>query len=120
MKTMFKAATESNLTQLEMSQDVLDLALRITNYIHSNFLESDFFTLGNAEQEDLDRFYETLKDAKNNSEGDLVSIEMECEQFRIFEKIFWYGANFGDDVPELEDYHDEIWDASELVSPKIS
>ncbi len=112
MKNMFRILAKGNPTQLEMSRNVLDLGTKITSYINDNFTASDFFTIGNARHEDVSKFLDFLKEAQDamNSDDDILSLSLDKGQYRIFGTVFWYGRNFGDDIPELEALHDDICD----------
>ncbi len=119
MKYIFKIVAEGNPTQLEMSREVLGLAIRISSYINDNFMASDFFTIGNVSQEDVSKFLGSLKEAQDaiDSVDDPLSLSIDEEQYHIFGRVFWYGRNFGDDIEELEAVHDDIWDVAEVMSP---
>ena len=118
MKTMFKVATESNLTQLEMSQDVLDLAIIISDYIEKKPMESDFFCIRPSITED--QFTDVLKKLKQTKselaeETETTSLSLEEGEYQVFEALFSYAYNFGDDIPELEAHHDQICPIAELM-----
>ncbi|WP_417517722.1 hypothetical protein [Marinobacter sp.] len=115
MKNIFKIVAQGNPINLEMGPDALDIVLKITAYIDNNFMESDFFTLGNVVHEDFSSVRRYIQNAKNSTtnEDDTVSLSLDLEQYRLFNNIIWYGVNFGDDIPELESLHDDICDIRE-------
>lgn len=43
VQNMFKVFADGNPKQVEMTQDVLDMAIAISNYVQENPMESDFF-----------------------------------------------------------------------------
>ena len=112
MQNMFKVVADGNPKQVEMTQDVLDMAIAITSYISNNFMESDFFTLGSTDEDNINRFLDVLKDAKARAseDGSMISIDLDEQNSHLCEQILWYGRNFGDDIPELESLHDSICD----------
>jgi len=115
MKNMFKIVAQGDPTHVEMSPDVLDMALKISTYIDNNFDESDFFTLGNVGHEDFSKFRSSIEEAQSgiSDESDTVSLSFDTEQYRLFDTVMWYGSNFGDDITELEPLHDDICDVRE-------
>ena len=122
MKYIFRITAEGNPIQLIIGRDVLDIAVRISNYINSNFVASDFFTLGNTCHEAVTQFLEVLQTAQddkvNLSFKRNQSDNFDRDQFNMLERVLWYGSNFGDDIPELEPFHDDIYSIYEDCFPK--
>ncbi len=56
---MFKVFADGNPKQVEMTQDVLDMAIAISNYVQENPMESDFFCIRPSIDEQ--QFADTLK-----------------------------------------------------------
>lgn len=110
MKPMFKIVAEGNPKQCETSRDFLDLAVQITSYLVTNFQSSDFNEMTQITQSDLNDFLELLQ----NSQGqitlgdDSISLSLNPETFNLLNRVFWYGRNYGDDITELSQIHDEI------------
>jgi len=115
---MFKVVAQGDPTHVEMSPDVLDMAAQISTYIDNNFIESDFFTLGNVRHEDFSKFRSSIEEAQIDAsdESDTVSLSLDKEQYRLFDAVMWYGSNFGDDIAELEPLHDDICDVREEMN----
>lgn len=112
MRNIFKIIADEDPVQLEVGRDVLDMAIRIASYINSNFDASDFFTIGNTSHEGVARFLETLQETHGRimSAHDKVSLILRRNEYHMLETVLWYGSNFGDDIPELELYHNQMWD----------
>ncbi len=118
MKNMFRVVSQGDPTHVEMSPDVLHVAVRISDYIDNNFVKSDFFTLGNVGYEDFSKFRNSIEKAHNSisPEEAMVSLSLDSEDFRLFDTLMWYGCNFGDDIAELEPFHDDICDVREKMN----
>lgn len=115
---MFKIVVGGNPTELEMSRDVLDMAVKISGYIDKNFVKSDFFTLGNVGHEAFSKFRSSIEEAQSSTsvEGDTISLSLVSEEYRLFDTVMWYGSNFGDDIAELELLHNDICDVREEMN----
>lgn len=120
MKIIFKIIENEDPIQLEVGRDVLDMAIRITSYIKNNFDESDFFTIGNTRDHVVAQFLEILQEAhkriKLEDDKVLLSLkrdmsgDFDSDLYHMLKRVLWYGSNFGDDIPELELYHNQMWD----------
>lgn len=120
MKNMFKIVADGNPTQLEMSRDVLDLAVQVTSHINDNFESSDFFAIRHTEQEEISMFLSFLNEAQNamQPEDDMVSLALNPEQYRHFENVFIHAHNFMDeDFDEDFETIDYIADVIAPISP---
>ncbi len=119
MKNTLKIINDGNPTQLEVGRDVLDVTIRISSYINDNFTASDFFTIGNTSHDEVVMFLEILEEAQGRMklEDDKITISLKRYQYSMFESVLWYGSNFGDDIPELEPFHDDIWDIYHACFP---
>jgi hypothetical protein len=117
MKNMFKIVAEATYTQFEMSRDVIGLATDLATYIDENFMDSDFFTLGNTSHSGIKHILQVVKDAQNSlgAEDKTLSLTLDKEERRVFERMFVYGRGFADDIKALEDKHDDIYDVAELM-----
>ncbi len=124
MNYKIRIVSEGNPIELEMNGCVLDLVLRIFVYINNNPLESDFFCIVSTRhtEADFQSLFTALKSARNSlgGEDDMASLRLDREQNYIFERVLWYGRNFGDDIEELETFHDDFYYVSELMSPPQS
>lgn len=58
---MFKIVAEGNPTQLDMSRDVLDLAIKVTQTIVDDFEGSDFWEITTYKQDVVENLLEILK-----------------------------------------------------------
>lgn len=117
---MFKIVADGNPTQLEMSRDVLDLAVQVTSHINDNFESSDFFAIRHTEQEEISMFLSFLNEAQNamQPEDDMVSLALNPEQYRHFENVFIHAHNFMDeDFDEDFETIDYIADVIAPISP---
>ncbi|PZX55569.1 hypothetical protein [Algoriphagus chordae] len=127
MKYIFRVIEEGNPTQLEIGQDVLDVLIKISSYINTDFVASDFFTLGNTSHHALTQFLELLQDAQGQMklENNKVLLTLKRDRFDKFDRdqyhllknVLWYGSNFGDDIPELESLHDDIYNMYGEIFP---
>ena len=109
-KYTLKILADEDPIQLEVGRPVLDMAIRITSYINTNFDESDFFTIGNTSHNAVNQFLELLKEGQGGMKLEQDNISLKIYQYDMLESVLWYGSNFGDDIPELEPHHDQIWD----------
>ncbi len=108
---MFKVVADGNPKQVEMTQDVLDMAIAISNYIQKNPMESDFFCI--CPSIDEQEFADTLTALKRLKEevvrgNDVSYVFLDNDQYNTLDRILGYGRNFADDIPELESLHDSI------------
>ncbi|MFD2588926.1 MULTISPECIES: hypothetical protein [Flavobacteriaceae] len=120
MRNIFKIIADKDPIQLEVGRPVLDMAIRIGSYIKNNFDESDFFTIGHTREHVVTHFLEILQEAheRMKPEDDRVLLSFkrdmsghyDSDHYHMLKRVLWYGSNFGDDIPELEPYHDQIWD----------
>jgi hypothetical protein len=112
MQNMFKVVADGNPQEVEMSPNVLDMAIAIAKHIQKNPMESDFFAITNIKEENFEKLLQTLENSHEAFKGDegVLSISLDKEDYDIFDRVFWYGRNFGDDIPELEELHDNMWD----------
>ena len=120
MKNMFKIMAEGNPTELEMSRDVLDMALRLAEFTDKNYERADFFTVGRTRHSDFKNFLQTLQETNNRLQGDddTISIHLDKEHFRIFQNVFTVARMFFDDMPEFDEQtYDEIYDMAEIIDP---
>jgi hypothetical protein len=126
-KYTFKINSDKDSIHLELGRGVLDNAIRIATYIKNNFDASDFFTIGNTRYHVLTHFLETLQNAHGRMKPEafkvLLSLKRDMsgnfdnDQYHILERVLWYGSNFGDDIPELEPFHDDMWDIYHACFP---
>ena len=95
-----------------MSRDVLKLAIMVSDYINNNFMESDFFTLGNVEPEEFSKFLLLLKNTQNvtRTDNSPLTLLLDGNYYNRLETVLWYGRNFGDDIKELEAVHDDLYE----------
>ena len=127
MNDTFKIIIDGNPIQLEVGRGVLDMAIRITSYINNNFDESDFFTIGHTRNHVVAHFLEILQEAKVRMmlKDDKVLLSFkrdmlgnfDSDHYHMFKRVLWFGSNFGDDIPELEAYHDQMWDIYHACFP---
>jgi len=127
MNVNFRIIVDENPIQLEVGRNVLDMTIRISSYIHNNFEASDFFTIGHTRQYVVTQFLEVLQEAMSITrvEDDKVLLSLkrdllgnyDRDQYHMLERVLWYGCNFGDDIPELEPYHDEIFEIYDAYFP---
>ena len=54
-----------------------------------------------------------------NKHDTIGFIYLDKGQYCVLEAIFWFGRNFGDDVAELEELHDDIWNVDIPLTKKI-
>jgi len=115
MKSMFKVVAQGDPMHIEMSPDVLNMAAKISSYIDNNFVESDFFTIGNIAHEGFSKFRNFIEEVQSSAsvKNNTISLSFVTEQYRLFDTVMWYGSNFGDDIAELESLHDDICDVRE-------
>jgi len=106
---------QRNSIRLEMSKGTLELVIRVSEYINDNFMASDFFTLGDVGSEEFSKFLLFLKQAQEdmNADGNTLCISFDWEDHHTFDRVLWYGGNFGDDIEELEAWYDDICDIVE-------
>ncbi len=97
---MFRIVSDNYPVEIEMSEDILDLALMIGSYIEDNLVASDFFTLGNTNHEGIKMLMAKLREKKvaMTSDGNAIVFEFEKETHRLFEELFAYGYKFWDDI----------------------
>lgn len=114
----FQVSTLENQTRIDTNSHVLDLAIRISKYITTNFTASDFFIFGNTRQEEVAKLLDFLKEIQSahKIEDESISLYIDQAHYRIFENLFRYGQMFGDDIKELEALHDDIWEILEMIS----
>ena len=122
-----KILSDEDVIQLEVGRAVLDNAIRIAIYINNNFDESDFFTIGNTRHHVVNHFLEILQNEyeRMKLEDDQVLLSFkrdmsgsyDSDHYHMLERILWYGSNFGDDIPELEPFHDDMWDIYHACFP---
>lgn len=118
---MIKVIENNNPIKLEISKDTLHLTTAIATYIENNPMESDFFCMCPSIEENI--FAEALgvlRQAGNrmNMHDMTALIYLNKEQYCVLEAIFWFWRNFGDDMPELEALHDDIWNVDIPVLKK--
>ena len=121
-----KYFSDKDPIRLEVGRAVLDHAVRIATYLNNNFDESDFFTIGNTRHHVVASFLAILQNAQRmKREGDKVLLSFErdmsgsydSDHYHMLERVLWYGSNFGDDIPELEPFHDDMWDIYHACFP---
>jgi len=112
MKSIFKIIFDGNPKQLEISKNVLNIAIRIAGYINNNPGASDFFAITNIKEEAFAKLLGTLKASYEamELEDSILLLSLDEEDYYILDRVFWYGRNFGDDIPELEALHDDMWE----------
>lgn len=96
MKEKFIIIFNENPSRVEVNKNVLDLAIRVTNYINDNFDASDYFTIGNESHEKVFKFLIFLKENHGllQTEVDLLPINIDTVHFSMLENIFIYASNF--------------------------
>lgn len=109
---MIKIIENDNPIKLKICIDTLYLATAIATYIENYPMESDFFCMRpNIEENIFAEALGVLRQARNsmNKHDKICFIYLDKWQYCVLEAIFWFGRNFGDDVAELEELHDDIW-----------
>lgn len=119
-KYTLRIIADEDPIQLEIGRAVLDMAIKISSYINNNFDESDFFTIGHTRDHVVTHFLKILQETYGQMmpEDDKVLLSFkrdmsghyDSDHYHMLERVLWYGSNFGDDIPELEPYHDQMSD----------
>ena len=112
VNNMIKIIENDNPIKLEIGRDTFYLATEIATYIENNPMESDFFCMRpDIEENIFAGVLGVLRQARNsmNKHDTIGFIYLDRGQYCVLEAIFWFGRNFGDDVAELEELYDDIW-----------